>query len=555
MNLRSRTRRVALASVAALLLASSLSVASGVAAPAGRTDDGTPVNGGTLLAGIPDSFDHLDPGLSYTNEGWEVFEATNDGLLTFVRTDDPAKSATIVPDIAAAMPTVSKDGLTYTFKLRKGVRFSPPVNREVLPSDFKFTIERLFRINSGGVSFYTGIAGANAYAKTKKGGISGIVANDATGTLTFHLTTPDGTFPDYLSIPFAFVVPKGTPDKDVSTIDKWRIATGPYMISKYVPKQSVTIVRNPNFKQWTPNTPGGHLDGIDIKIGVTPDAAVNMTVDNELDWYFEPIAADRYTQLKAQFPDQVHPFVRNNVTYFVMNSRRPPFDKLAVRQAVNYAIDRTALVKIFGGQGTPTENILPPGLGSAYRKHDLYPLNVAKAKALVKASGDSGMAVTVWSHTTDPTPKAAQYMASVLSSIGFKTTVKTADESIYWDTISTTKGDPQIAFQDWNQDFPEGQDFIDLLLNGKNIVDVGNNNQSNTNVPAFNAQMNAARAMPLGAARNAMWAKLDDEIMKTNAPWAPFMNRENPKFVSKRVHGLVFNPSYFELFPSMWLSK
>jgi peptide/nickel transport system substrate-binding protein len=555
MNLRSRTRRVALASVAALVLAASVSVAAGVSAPAGRSDDGTPVNGGTLLAGIPDSPDHLDPGLSYTNEGWEIFEATNDGLLTFVRTDDPKKSATIVPDIAAAMPTVSKDGLTYTFKVRTGVRFSPPVNRDVLPSDFKFTIERLFRINSGGVSFYTGIVGANQYAKTKKGGISGIVANDKTGTLTFHLTTPDGTFPDYLSIPFAFAVPKGTPDKDISTDSKWRIATGPYMISNYVPKQSVTIVRNPNFKQWTPNTPGGHLDGIDIKIGITPDAAVNMTADNELDWYFEPIASDRYTQLKTQYPDQVHNFVRNNVTYFEMNSKRPPFDKLAVRQAVNYAIDRTALVKIFGGQGTPTENILPPGLGSAYKKHDLYPLNVAKAKALVKASGDSGMAVTVWSHTTDPTPKAAQYMAGVLSSIGFKTTVKTSDESVYWDTISTQKGDPQIAFQDWNQDFPEGQDFIDLLLNGRNIVDVGNNNQSNTNVPAFNTQMNTARAMPLGAARNAMWAKLDYEIMKTNAPWAPFMNREIPKYVSTRVHGLVFNPSYFELFPSMWLSK
>jgi peptide/nickel transport system substrate-binding protein len=460
-----------------------------------------------------------------------------------------------VPDIAAAMPTVSKDGLTYTFKVRKGVRFSPPVNRDVLPSDFKFTIERLFRINSGGVSFYTGIVGANAYAKTKKGGIKGIVANDKTGTLTFHLTTRDGTFPDYLSIPFAFAVPRGTPDKDVSTIDKWRIATGPYMISKYVPKQSVTIVRNPNFKQWTPNTPGGHLDGINIKIGVTPDAAVNLTADNELDWYFEPIASDRYTQLKAQYPDQVHPFVRNNVTYFEMNSKKPPFDKLAVRQAVNYAVDRTALVKIYGGQGTPTENILPPGLGSAYKAHHLYPLDLAKAKALVKASGDAGMAVTVWSHTTDPTPKAAQYMASVLSSIGFKTTVKTLDESVYWDTISTQKGDPQIAFQDWNQDFPEGQDFIDLLLNGRNIVNVGNNNQSNTNVPALNKQMDEARALPLGAARNAMWAKLDYELMKQNAPWVPFMNREIPKFVSKRVHGLVFNPSYFELFPSMWLSK
>jgi peptide/nickel transport system substrate-binding protein len=552
MTLRPRLR-LALTALAALALAASAPAALG--SSSSRSDDSTPVNGGTLLAGIPDSPDHLDPGLSYTNEGWEIFEATNDGLLTYVRTDDQKTSANIVPDIATAMPKVSKDGLTYTFTLRTNVRFSPPVNRAVQPSDFKFSIERLFRINSGGVGFYTGIVGADAYAKTKKGGISGIVANDAAHTITFHLTHPDGTFLAYLSIPFAFAVPKGTPDKDISTIDKWRVATGPYMISKYVPKQSVTIVRNPNFKQWTQNTPGGHLDGINIKIGITPDAAVNMTADNELDWYFEPIAADRYTQLKAQYPDQVHPFVRNNVTYWVMNETKPPFDKLAVRKAVNYAIDRTALVKIFGGQGTPTENILPPGLGSAYKAHHLYPLDLAKAKALVKSSGDSGMAVTVWSHTTDPTPKAAEYLASVLQSIGFKTTVKTLDESVYWDTISTQKGDPQIAFQDWNQDYPEGQDFIDTLLNGEHIVKVGNNDQSYSNIPALNKQIDKAKEMPLGAARNALWAKLDDEYMTQDVGWAPFMNREIPKFVSKRVHGLVFNPSYFELFPSMWLSK
>jgi peptide/nickel transport system substrate-binding protein len=537
------------------LLVLALGAGAAAAAPVQRGDDGTPVNGGTLKAAIPDSPDHLDPGLSYTNEGWEIFEATNDGLLTYERTDDQATSSKIVPDIATALPTISKDGLTYTFHVRTDVKFSPPVNRAVQPSDFKFTIERLFRINSGGVGFYTGIAGANRYAKTKKGGISGIVANDAAHTIVFHLTQRDGTFPAYLSIPFAFVVPKGTPDRDISTVSQWRIATGPYMIKSYVPKQSIQIVRNPNFKQWTPNTPGGHMDGIDVAIGVTPEQAVNETADGQLDWYFEPIASDRYTQLKAQYPDQVHPFTRNNVTYFEMNSRKPPFDKLAVRQALNYAVDRTALVKIFGGQGTPTENILPPGLGSAYKKHDLYPYDLNKAKALVKASGDSGMSVTVWAHTTDPTPKAAQYMAGVLQSLGFKASVKLFDESVYWDTISAEKSDPQIAFQDWNQDYPEAQDFIDTLLNGEKIVQVGNNNQSNTDIPALNRQIDQARAMPLGAARNALWAKLDYEYMKTNAPWVPFMNRQIPKFVSKRVHGLVFNPSYFELFPSMWLGK
>jgi peptide/nickel transport system substrate-binding protein len=433
--------------------------------------------------------------------------------------------------------------------------FSAPVSRAVQPSDIKFSIERLFRIDSGGVGFYTGIVGAEQYAKTRKGGIRGIVADDKAHTIAFHLTAPDGTFLDYMAVPFAFALPKGTPDKDISTIAKWRVATGPYGISGYTPKDSIEITRNPTFKSWTKDTPDGHLDGIHVALGVTPDQAVTEIANDQLDWYFEPVAPARLTELKARYPKQVFDFTRNNVTYFTMNSRKAPFDKLAVRQAVNYATNRSALVKLFGGQGTVTESILPPGMGSAYKKHDFYPYNLAKAKTLVASSGTKGMAVTVWSHTTDPTPKAAQYMASVLDELGYKASVKTLDESVYWDTIATQKGDPQIAFQDWNQDFPEGQDFIDVLLNGKNITNIGNNNQSNTNVPAINKRIDAAKQMPLGPKRNALWAAIDAEAMKTNAPWVPFMNRQIPKFVSARVHGLVFNITYYELLPSLWLAK
>jgi peptide/nickel transport system substrate-binding protein len=546
-------RRAFVLTLAAAALAAGCGSGSSASTPSGGAS-GTPVNGGILEAGIPGNPDHLDPGLSYTNEGWEILEATNNGLLTFKKAAGGA-GAQVVPDIASAMPTVTDGGKTYTFHVRPGVMFSPPVSREVKPSDIKFSIERLFRIDSGGVGFFTGIAGANSYAKTRKGGISGIVADDKAMTITFHLTQPDGTFDDYMATPFAFVVPVGTPDKDVSTIAQWRVATGPYMITGYTPHQSITIRRNPAFHSWTPDTPNGHLDGIDVHIGVTPEQAVNETAAGQLDWYFESVAPDRLAQVKAQYPHQYYPFTRNNTTYFVMNERKYPFNKLAVRQAVNYAIDRAALVKIFGGQGTPTENIIPPGFGSAYQPHHLYPHDIAKAKQLIQQAGVEGAPVTVWGHNTEPTPEAVQYLAGVLNQIGLKATVKTFDESVYWDTIATQKGDPQIAFNDWNEDYPEAQDWLDVLLNGEHIVNVGNNDVSNTNIPAYNKMIDKAKQMPLGAARNAIWAKLDYLFMKNDAGWAPFMNRQWPKFVSTRLHGLVFNGTYFELFPSMYLSK
>ena len=545
-------RRI-LISVAVLLLAVSAGCGSGSSSSAGSA--GAPVNGGTLRGAIPDNPDHLDTGISFAVEGWELLEATNNGLLTFKKAGGGQQSV-IQPDIATAMPVVTDNGRTYTFQVRKNVMFSPPVNRAVRPSDFQYAIERLFHVGSPGVGFYTNIAGANAYAGHHASHISGIVANDKTGTIAFHLVKPDGAFLDDMAIPFAFAVPAGMPYKDISTDPQWRVATGPYMVKTYTPKQQIVLVRNPNFHQWTAASPKGHVNEVDITIGTTPEQAVNETIDGQLDWYMEAVPPDRFTALRAQYPKQTFLFPRNNVTYFSMNTRKPPFDKLAVRQAVNYAIDRNALVKIFGGQGIPSETVLPPGFGSSYQEHHLYPHDLAKAKQLIQQAGATGASVQIWTTNADPAPKAAQYLASVLSQIGLNVTgVKAVDDSVYWDTLLTQSGDPQIAFNHFDQDFPEGEDFIDTTLNGEHIVNVGNNDVSNTNDPTLNAMIDRTKLMPLGAARNAQWAKIDAYFMQHDAGWAPFLHLEQATFVSPRLHGLIFTGSYFELIPEMWLSK
>jgi peptide/nickel transport system substrate-binding protein len=545
-------RRI-LTSVAVLALALAAGCGSGNSSSGGS--GGAPVDGGVLRGGIPDNPDHLDTGISFAVEGWELLEATNNGLLTFKKAGGGQQSV-ILPDIASAMPTVSPDGRTYSFHVRHNVMFSPPVSRAVRPSDFQYSIERLFHVGSPGVGFYTDIVGANAYAAHKAAHISGIVANDAAMTITFHLVKPDGAFLDDLAIPFAFAVPKGTPYKDISTDPAWRVATGPYMVSSYVPRQQIVLTRNPNFKQWTPASPKGHVNEVDITIGITPEQAVNETIAGQLDWYMEAVPADRFTALRKQYPKQTFLYPRNNVTYFSMNSRKPPFDKLAVRQAVNYAIDRNALVKIFGGQGIPSETVLPPGFGSSYQEHHLYPHNVAKAKQLIAQAGATGAPVQVWTTNAAPAPAASQYLASVLKQIGLNVTgVKQVDDSVYWDTLLTQAGDPQIAFNHFDQDFPEGEDFIDTTLNGEHIVNVGNNDVSNTNDPTLNAMIDRTKLMPLGEARNAQWAKIDAYFMQHDAGWAPFLHLEQATFVSARLHGLIFTGSYFELIPEMWLSK
>jgi peptide/nickel transport system substrate-binding protein len=536
-----------------LALAAGCGSGSGAASSGGAA--GKPVNGGVLLGGIPDNPDHLDTGISFAVEGWELLEATNNGLLTFKKAGGGQQSV-ILPDIASAMPTVTDGGKTYAFHVRSGVMFSPPVNREVKPSDFQYAIERLFHVGSPGVGFYTNIVGANAYAAHKAAHISGIVANDNAMTITFHLVKPDGAFLDDMAIPFAFAVPKGTPYKDISTDPQWRVATGPYMVKTYIPRQKIVLARNPNFHQWTAASPKGHVNEVDITIGISPEQAVNETIAGQLDWYMEAVPPDRFTAVRKQYPNQTFLFPRNNVTYFSMNERKAPFNKLAVRQAVNYGIDRAALVKIFGGQGIPTETVLPPGFGSSYQPHDFYPHNVAKAKALIKQAGAEGAPVEIWTTNADPAPEASQYLASVLSHIGLKVTgVKEVDDSVYWDTLLTQNGDPQIAFNHFDQDFPEGEDFIDTTLNGEHIVNIGNNDVSNTDDPVLNKMIDQTKLLPLGAQRNAQWAKIDAYFMQHDAGWAPFLHLEQATFVSPRLHGIIFTGSYFELIPEMWLSK
>ena len=267
-----------------------------------RQPSGAPVNGGTLHGGIPDNPDHLDTGLSYAVEGWEILEATNNGLLTFKKASGPAGSE-VVPDMATAMPAVTDGGRTYTFHLKPGIMFSAPVNRAVKPSDFQYSIERLFHIGSPGVGFYTADCRGRRLCRAQGG------AHLAASWPTTRPTPSPSTW----CIPTARSSTSwrcrspsrcrpGTPYKDISTDPAARVATGPYQISSYIPHQQIVLTRNPAFKQWSPNAPDGHLNQVNITIGVTPEQAVNETAQGQLDWYMEAVPVDRLTQLKAQYP-------------------------------------------------------------------------------------------------------------------------------------------------------------------------------------------------------------------------------------------------------------
>jgi peptide/nickel transport system substrate-binding protein len=472
--------------------------------------------------------DFFDPGLSYTVDGWSILWNVYTPLLGYKHVAGP-DGATLVPALTTALPEISSDGLTYKLTLLKGLKYSD--GSPVKASDFRATIERDYKVDSPGVGFFSNIVGADEFGKTKKGHITGITADDATGDITIKLKSPQGDFTNILGTEFAAPVPASTPAKDQSLTPA--PATGPYMIQSFKPNKSFVVVRNPNFKP-TENVPDGNPDKVVGTIIEDDTAALQQTLNNTVDYDFHTIPTDRITDIQNKYPDQLKIYTPANTYYFFVNTRTPPFDKLAVRQAVNYAIDRDALVRLFGGLANPTEQVLPPTYPQ-YKKISMYPHDVAKAKDLIKKAGAEGAAVTVWGNDAETTKKLVAYLADVLNSIGLNAKLKIVNGSVYWTTLGNQATKAQIGFADWFQDYPHPLDWFDVLLNGERITQTHNNNYSNANVPAINKKIDELKKAPeLTDAVNQQWADVD-KMVAENALWVAYANRQFTDFFGKDV--------------------
>ena len=466
--------------------------------------------------------DFLDPGLSYTVQGWSIMWNVYLPLLGYKHVNGP-DGATLVPYLAKALPDVSSDGKTYTFTLRSGLKYSD--GTPVKASDFKKTIERLFLIDSPGVGFFTNIVGADQFSKTKKGSISGITTNDSSGQITIKLGAPQGDFEYILATTFAAPVPASTPAKDQSKNPA--PSTGPYMIQSYAANKQAIIVRNPNFdaSMFDGNVPAGNPDKMTIDIIGDPGVALNRTLNGQDDYDFQQPPTDRLATIQSKYSNQIKVYTPANTFYFVMNNRAAPFDNLKVRQAVNYAIDRQAMVRVQGGLASTTQNILPPTYPS-YKKLNLYPHNLAKAKSMIKAAGVAGQSVTVWTddNETRRAPEMGQYVTGVLNSIGLNAKLKVINSSVYWTTVGNQATKAQIGFADWFQDYPHPLDWFDVLLNGDRITQTHNNNYANYDNASVNKEIEALKQEPsMTPAVIARWTALEKKIMQ-DAPWAPYLN-------------------------------
>jgi peptide/nickel transport system substrate-binding protein len=467
--------------------------------------------------------DFLDPALSYTVEGWGIMWNVYLPLIGYKHVNGP-DGATIVPYLAQDLPKVTNGGKTYEFTLRKGIKYSD--GTPVKASDFEASIVRDFKVDSPGVGFFGNIVGAD---KAKSGDISGITTDDATGKITINLTEPQGDFENILATTFAALIPASTPAKDQSTSPA--PATGPYMIQSYKPNKQAIVVRNPNFdaSQFDGNVPAGNPDKMTIDIIGDDSVALQRTISGTDDYDFHQIPPDRLSTTQQKYGDQIKVYTPANTYYFFMNTKVAPFDNLKARQAVEYAINREALVRIYGGLGQPTENVLPPTYPQ-YKKLNMYPYDLAKAKQLVNESGTKGADITVWNHDRGTDPKATAYLVDQLNKIGYNAKEKIINSAVYWTTVGNQATKAQIGFADWFQDYPHPLDWFDVLLNGNRITQTHNNNYSNFDDPTVNAKIASLKKEPtLTSSVNDQWAEVD-KLVDAKAGWAAFMNRQFTDF-------------------------
>jgi ABC-type transport system substrate-binding protein len=480
-----------------------------------------------------------------------------DGLVA-LRKADGALGFTLVPDLAARLPTPTDGGTTYTFTLRRGIRYSD--GRPVRASDFRRGIQR--QLSFGVASpYYEGILGGQACnQEPRRCDLSaGIKTNEMAGTVTFHLVRAD---PDYLyklSLLLATPAPPGAPDHVIDHAP-FLPGTGPYMISGYRPNVSLTLMRNPYFRPWSyAAQPPGYPDVIRFERMADPGQQQAAVAAGRADLVDISFNGQPYPSLALRYPTRVHSGVKIFTSGYVLNTHLPPFSNLKARRAVNYAIDRARVIQLLHkgspAQATVTCQILPVGFPS-YQQYCPYTAgagdgswhgpDLARARQLAQESRTTNVPVTMWSFAGNP---LGSYLVQLLRQLGYTATLREVSADQYFSLPAATTSKMQIAFLGYGADFPTASDFfLPSLTCGPSPDPFA---YCNPLASTLASQAQAAQLTDPATARK-LWAQVD-RVVTDQAPWVPVFNETPTVFVSARAGNYQESPYYGPLYDQMWV--
>ncbi len=523
--LKTLMRSTALAAALALAPAAALSVALPTPAAA-------QTQGGDIVVTYKDDIATLDPAIGYDWQNWSIIKSLFSRLMDYT-----PGTPDLVPSLAESF-TVSPDGLTYTFKLRKGVKFTN--GREVVPADVKYSIERAVdpKTQGPGAGFFGAIAGFDDFSAGKAAGLSGIETPDA-DTVVFKLSRPDATFLHVLAINFSSIVPKEAVEAAAGDFGKKPVGSGTFVLKDWVIGQKLVFARNPDY--FVKGVP--HIDSFTIEIGQEPLVALLRLQKGEVDIAGDGIPPAKFLEM-SKGPDAKEMIVDGqqlNTGYVTLNTHIKPLDNVKVRQALNMAINKDRIVRIVNGRATPANQPLPPlmpGYDTAYKG---YGYDVAKAKELLKEAGyPDGFSTVLYSTNTDPQPRIAQAIQQDLAAVGVKAEIKALAQSNVIAAGGTEGEAPMIwsGGMAWIADFPDPSNFYGPILGCAGAVQGGwnwswyCNEELQKRAVAADSMSDPAKS----AERVEAWKKVFIDVM-ADAPWIPIFNERRVVAKSKRMGG------------------
>ena len=552
----------------------------------GPIDIGEPAPGGTYRIANTDfaQSDGFDPSGEYFGSAWTIYNSLMlRTLVSYPFTAGPAGNE-LVADLATEIPEASEDGLTYTFTLKEGVEFGPPVNRAVTSEDIAFAFER---IGTPSVAaqygfYYNVIEGMEEFAAGDADTISGIATPDPQ-TISFTLTAPTGDFLYRLAMPATAPIPEEVARCHTRAAEYGRyvIASGPYMIdgsdeldisscatqdpiSGFNPNTGLNLVRNPNYDPATDDTEirQSNPDRFEISVNTNLDDIFTKIERGELEGSFEtpPNAVLRRYLQDPDIREKLRVNSGDRLWFMYMNLTTPPFDDVHVRKALNLVMDLEGIQRAWGGpvQGSTPTDVLPdtmmPSLTSdAYAPFQQPPFagDVEAAKAeMAQSKYDTDQdgicdapackGIVNVNRNFAPWSTMSPIIEQSAAEIGLEIETRELSRSAVNDESSTTSRKiPISAGNGWGKDYADPSTFM-VLFDGRNLIPSGNTAFSLVGVteqqagplgvtipaggvPSVDADIDACNPLT-GEERTSCWEALDKKITEEIVPWVPLMD-------------------------------
>ncbi len=540
----------------------------------------------------------FDPTGEYLGTSWALYTNLLVRTLVSYKHTAGAEGNELFPDLAAELPEVSEDGLTYTVTLKDGITFGPPLSREITSQDILYAFERIGTedlVAQYGF-YYTVIEGMAEFTEAgglgKKGNeISGITTPDDK-TIEFKLTAPTGDFPYRLAMPATGPMPEEVAGcfKKAGEYGRYVVSSGPYMLegsdqldasscdtleplSGMDPTRRISFVRNPDYDEAT-DTEGlreNNIDGLEYTVNTNPKDIFNKIEAGELEGEVEappPEVLRRYSTTE-DLKDKIQVESGDRTWYLTMNLSQPPFDDIHVRKAMNWIMDKSALQRAWGGpiRGDIAHHIVPDAMFNGdledyapYQTEGDAGDEAKAAEEMMQSQYDTdqdGMCdapecegVLFVNRNTPPFSDQEPAIIQAAAKIGIELTPRQFEDA-YPVIQDATRGVPISGVPGWGKDYADPSTFM-VLFDSASILPQGNVNYSLVgitpaqasdakiegnveNIPSVDDQIKECNAIADADERNVCFQDVDKELMENVVPWVPYLDATNVDILGPAV--------------------